>query len=109
LRTVAAAGELPRMTIHVLARAAARPEHRDALLQALRDHAALSRREAGCLGYEVAQALDDANVLATVERWRDEEALAAHLRSAHVARLLAAVPDLVAAPPEIRSYRTLAD
>jgi quinol monooxygenase YgiN len=95
------------MTIHVFARAVAKPACRDALLQALRDNAAASRREPGCMRYELAEADGDPNALTTIEEWRDDDALAAHMRAPHVLALLASVPELVAAPPEIRSYRAL--
>jgi quinol monooxygenase YgiN len=36
-----------------------------------------------------------------VEEWRDQEALAAHLRQPHVARLIAALPELGDGRPEL--------
>ncbi len=95
------------MTIRVFARAVARPDRRDELVQALRENMAASLRERGCVGYELAQAVDDPDALTTIEVWRDEAALAEHMRTPHVAALLATVPDLVAAAPEVRSYRVL--
>ncbi|HEX6811501.1 MAG TPA: putative quinol monooxygenase [Planctomycetota bacterium] len=96
------------MTMHVFARAIARPESRGALQTALRDNMLASRQEPGCVRYELAQGLADANEFLTIEEWRSEADVAAHMRTPHVAALLAKVPSLVTAPPEIRSYRTLA-
>lgn len=96
------------MTIRVLARAVARPETRQSLQQALVQNRDASRREAGCLRYDVAQGAADPNEFTTIEEWRSEADAAAHLKTPHVAALLAAVPALVAAPPDIRTYRTIA-
>lgn len=97
------------MTIRVLARAVARSDGRDALRAALRDNMLASRRESGCVRYELAQGLADPNEFTTLEEWRTEADVDAHMRTAHVQRLLATVPALLAAPPEIRTYRTLPD
>jgi quinol monooxygenase YgiN len=97
------------MTIRVFARVLARPESRDNLLQALRDNMLASRREPGCVRYELAQSLTDANELLTIEEWRTEADVATHMQTPHVTALLAKVPALLAAPPEIRSFRALAD
>ena len=40
-----------------------------------------TRREAGCLSYEIGEARD--GYIAWVERWASEEALAAHKATAH--------------------------
>lgn len=47
---------------------------------ALRPH---SLAEAGCLGYEVFQGVDDPTTIVLVERYRDQAALDSHLSSAH--------------------------
>ncbi len=95
------------MTIRVIARAVARPETRQQLLQALVANQTASRKEPGCLRYDVAQGTADANELVTIEEWRSEDDVQRHLQTPHVGALLAVVPSLVAAPPDIRSYRTV--
>jgi quinol monooxygenase YgiN len=97
------------MTIRVLARVLARGDGRDALRAALRANMLASRREAGCVRYELAQSLTDPNEFTTLEEWRTEADVDAHMRTPHVQQLLATVPALLAAPPDIRSYRTLPD
>jgi quinol monooxygenase YgiN len=39
-----------------------------------------------------------------VEEWRDQDALEAHLRTEHVGRLIAALPEHAAEPPEISAH-----
>ncbi|MFY9344311.1 MAG: putative quinol monooxygenase [Planctomycetota bacterium] len=95
------------MTIRVFARVLARPETRAALQAALRDNMLTSRKEPGCVRYELAHGLTDPNEFVTIEEWRTEADVATHMKTPHVAALLAKVPGLVAAPPDIRQYRTL--
>jgi quinol monooxygenase YgiN len=97
------------MTIRVFARVVARADCRSALLAALRENMLASRREPGCVRYELAQNLDAPDEIVTIEEWRSEADVAAHMRTPHVATLLAKVPAWLAAPPDIRRYRTLAD
>jgi quinol monooxygenase YgiN len=43
-----------------------------------------------------------------VEEWRDDEGLAAHLRQPHVARLIAALPELGDGRPELAAHQVAA-
>ncbi|MEZ5965831.1 MAG: putative quinol monooxygenase [Planctomycetota bacterium] len=95
------------MVIHVVARAVARPEARGALQAALLAVVDPTRREPGCRRYEVCQSVDDLDEFVVIEEWRSQDDIDAHMRSTHVQTLLATVADLVAAPPEIRGYRTV--
>jgi len=49
-----------------------------------------------------------ARSFSAVEEWRDDEALAAHLRQPHVARLIAALPAVGDGPPEIAAHEVAA-
>lgn len=70
-------------TLVIAARWQVRGGHVDAVLA----HAAALRQaslaEPGCLGYEVFRAVDAADTLLLLERYRDEAALQAHRQSAH--------------------------
>ena len=95
------------MTIRVVARAVARPETRVALQAALTAMLAPTRQEAGCVRYELTVSTTDPDEFVMLEEWRSEADVARHLQTRHVAELLAKAPALVAAPPDIRSYRVL--
>ena len=95
------------MKLFVIARAMSRPESATALAAAMLKNRDASRREPGCVRYEVARSATDARVLITVEEWRDRAAFDQHMQTAHVAELLAAVPELVAASPEISVFEPL--
>lgn len=52
----------------------------------LRELAAASRAEAGCLGFDAARG-EDGTTFVLFEKWRDQAALDAHYTSEHFARL----------------------
>jgi quinol monooxygenase YgiN len=59
------------------------PEDRAEMADAVRVLAAESRREPGCVSYIPHQAEDDPDTILIYERYRDEEALAAHRDTPH--------------------------
>jgi quinol monooxygenase YgiN len=78
----------------VIARFRPRPDRRDDLLALLEEVQAASRGDDGCLHYGYYTEITDPLSFIAVEEWRDDEALAAHLRQSHVAGLIAALPEL---------------
>jgi quinol monooxygenase YgiN len=85
----------------VIARFRPHPERLDDLFGILKDVQEASRADDGCLHYGYYAEIADPLSLVAVEEWRDQEALDAHLRTPHVARLVAALPEHAAAPPEV--------
>src|SRR5436305_5656553 len=85
----------------VIARVRLRPDNREESLALLTEIQEASRADDGCLNYGYYTDIADPESLVAVEEWRHMAALQAHLRTPHVARLLEALPDSVAAPPEI--------
>ena len=67
-----------------------KPGMRDAFLKTLRAEGidAASRAEAGNLQYDYFIPVDDENDLLLIEKYKDGDAVAAHVRQAHVARLV---------------------
>ena len=43
-----------------------------------------TRREAGCISYDLHRSLTDENTLVFVERWKDEAAIEAHFAEPHL-------------------------
>lgn len=58
-------------------------EDRDEVVAGLVDIAALSRKDAGCVEYWWAEALDEPNTFRFFECWETEELLNAHLAQPH--------------------------
>lgn len=96
---------IPAMPIRCVARVVAIPERVEELRTLLLKLLVPTRAEPGCLRYELLQNLQDPTDFTFVEEWRDETAVAAHMTKPHVREVLARVPDLLRAAPDIRTYR----
>lgn len=88
----------------VLAQATARPEHRDALAEALVAASVTSRKDPGCLAYSFQSDLEDANAFTSIEQWESRADLDAHLATPHVAELIGTLQGKVTGPPVITVY-----
>ncbi|GAA4053412.1 putative quinol monooxygenase [Parerythrobacter jejuensis] len=75
-------------------------------VEAIKTMVAASRAEDGCYTYTFAQDLSDPDTIIIYERWRDQEALGAHGKSAHMAEFQKV---MAANPPvgrDLRMYQT---
>ncbi len=63
-----------------------KPQHTAAFIALMKDHAALSRAEDGCLQFDVMQAQDNPNHVFFVEAWRDQAALDVHSKLPRMAQ-----------------------
>ncbi|MFM2083019.1 MAG: hypothetical protein RL380_1710 [Verrucomicrobiota bacterium] len=88
-------------TVTVIATFQAKPGQETKLRESLLGLLAPTRREPGCLNYDLHQSPDDPAKFLFHENWASKEALDAHLKSPHVAVLLPRVDDLCTAFPEI--------
>ena len=70
-------------------------DHREDALQLLQLLAQRSRKEHGCLAYEVYISADDPETFVIWQQWRGIEALESHFASAHVDEFLDAIPDYI--------------
>ena len=78
-----------------------RPEKVDEWTALARDYADAVNREEGSVFFEFARSTDDPTVFLCVEGFRDADAGAAHVRTAHFANFVERAPDLVSAQPQI--------
>jgi quinol monooxygenase YgiN len=91
----------------VVAHIKAQPGKESQVRQALLSLIVPSRKEAGCLNYDLHQAVDNPAVFLFHENWASKELLDAHLQTAHVQAALAKVGQLVAEPPQITTWEKL--
>jgi quinol monooxygenase YgiN len=63
-----------------------------------------TRKEPGCAQMELHQSADDPNLWMVYERWRGEEALAAHMKTPHVTEFLAQVEQLTNGAVEVQRF-----
>lgn len=66
-----------------------------------------TRREAGCIRYELLQNKSDPADFTFVEEWASDAAIDAHFEMPHVQAALSKVQNILAAPPDIRRYRLI--
>ncbi len=95
-------------TITVVATFEARPGKEAELKAALTSLVAPTRKEAGCLNYDLHQLPDDPKKFLFHENWTSKAHLDAHLQSAHIKVLLPRVPELAVAMPEIKIWEKVA-
>jgi quinol monooxygenase YgiN len=70
--------------IYVIATMNIKPGSRETLLEAAKPCIAGTRKEAGCISYDLNASLTDPNVLVFVERWETREHLGAHFNAEHL-------------------------
>ena len=79
------------------------PEHADNWPEISREFTEATRAEEGCLWFDWSRSLDDPHEYVLVEAFRDDEAGAAHVGSAHFAQATRELPAYLAATPRIVS------
>ena len=94
-------------TLTVLAQVKAKPGKEAEVRKALLSLVAPSRKDAGCVNYDLHQATDNPAMFLFHENWTSKEALDAHLKSSHVAALLPRVDELCMAFPEIKIWEQI--
>lgn len=81
--------------IHVIARIRIRPGTLEPFVALAWPCIEATRREPGCLFYDLAASTTDPDTVIFIERWRDREALEAHRAAPHLAAFRAASQDHV--------------
>ena len=66
-----------------------------------------SRKDAGCLNYDLHQALDNPALFVFHENWASKEHLDQHLQKPDLQAVLARVGQLVAEPPQITLWEKI--
>ena len=95
---------MPDQAVRVVARIVARPGKVEELRAVLQGLVGPTRKEPGCVTYELLQNKTDLTDFTFVEEWRSEEELDAHLQSPHLQEARVRLPDLATADPDIRRY-----
>lgn len=94
-------------TITVVATFQARPGKEAELRAALVGLLAPTRKELGCLNYDLHRSPEDPTKFLFHENWTNKAALDAHLQSPHVKALLPRVDELCVAFPEIKVWEKI--
>jgi quinol monooxygenase YgiN len=93
--------------LDVVAVITAKPGSEDVVRQALEELVTATRTEEGCLAYALNRSAADAAVFVTVEQWRGQDDLDAHLQTPHLQAALAATGEHLAVPPAIHPLQPI--
>ena len=92
------------MTIHIVARFTARPDSVDALRTLLLGMLEPTRKEEGCISYQLPNNTGDATDFTFVEEWASQAAIDAHMKTPHLTGLIVNSAPLLASPLDVRFY-----
>lgn len=65
----------------------------------------LSRKEKGCISYNLYEDIYNSNVLTFIEEWKDEDAIKIHNSSEHFTRIVPEFAELREGKPELHLYK----
>lgn len=95
-------------TIAVVATFQARPGRETELKEALIGLVAPTRKEAGCINYDLHVSQEDSAKFLFHENWASNTHLDAHLKNTHIQVLLPRLNDLCVGMPEIKIWEKIA-
>lgn len=91
-------------SLRVVARVKALPDKVDATRSILLALIEPTRKESGCISYELLQNKADSTDFTFVEEWESETALNSHMATTHLAEAVSKLTGLLAEAPDIRKY-----
>ena len=94
-------------TVHVIALFVAAPGKEEELEQTLTALVEPTRKEAGCIRYDLLRGFGSSAAFAFIEEWESAETLDAHSKSDHLKEAGTKVPALVGAPVSVERYRQI--
>jgi quinol monooxygenase YgiN len=100
--------DMSEKPLTVVAQVRAKPGMEGQVRQELASLVAGSRRDAGCLNYDLHQAVDDPALFLFHENWASRADLDRHLGKPDLQALLARVGQLAAEPPQITLWEKVA-
>ncbi len=96
---------MSQKTVKVVAHLTAKDDKVKALEEVLTAAIPSTRKEEGCISYELFQNTSNPSDFTFVEEWRDNSCLEGHLASPDFAKMAESLNGLLAAAPDIRVYR----
>ena len=95
--------------LNVVAVLKAKPGSEAVLKGALSGLVAPTRAEDGCVSYELFCSASDALTFITIERWRSQDDLDAHMQTAHIAHALQTAGEAIDGGPAIHPLAPVGD
>jgi quinol monooxygenase YgiN len=95
---------MPQERVHAVAHLQARPDKTEELHAQLTSLLEPTRQESGCIRFELLEKRETPTEFAIVSEWRGEQAVQDHLGTSHAQLALSRLPELLAAPMDLRFY-----
>jgi quinol monooxygenase YgiN len=99
---------MPKTLLTVVAEMVAKPGMEDELKRRLLSLMEPTRKEDGCMQYDLHQNTDQAGRFVFYENWRSREALERHLQSPHLLAFGSVEEELLAEPARVLTYTRIA-
>ncbi len=94
--------------LNVVAVLKAKPGSETVLQEALAGLVEPTRAEDGCVSYKLFSSASDASTFITIERWRSQDDLDAHMQTAHIAHALQTAGEAIDGGPAIHPLTPVA-
>ena len=95
---------MPASSLRVVARIKAKPETVGEVRELLRGLVEPTRKESGCITYELLQNREEPTDFTFVEEWASDAAFASHAASDHIKAIGPRLSAVVVDAPDIRTY-----
>lgn len=92
------------MSVYVVARFLAKADKVEELKAALESLVEPTRKEEGCISYQIFQNNNDPNEFTFFEEWASQDAINAHFTTSHVQAALVKAPGFLSQEADIRYY-----
>jgi len=93
--------------VTVIAQMKAKPENQQKVKEILLSLVNTTRKEAGCLRYDLHQSADDLSIFMFYEIWASKEALEKHLKMPHLQNFFSQADELLAQPMQATFWQLL--
>ncbi|MBL6750866.1 MAG: antibiotic biosynthesis monooxygenase [Nevskia sp.] len=94
-------------SVRVVARLIAKPDKVEAFKALMSGIVDPTRKESGCIRYELLQNQADPTDFTFVEEWASKAALDAHMQTPHITGALGKAGEMLGGAPDIRFYTTV--
>jgi quinol monooxygenase YgiN len=94
-------------SVRVVARLVAKADQVEAFKALMSSIIEPTRKESGCIRYELLQNLSDPAEFTFVEEWASAAALDAHMQMSHITAALGQAGAMLGGAPDIRRYATV--
>lgn len=93
--------------VKVVARNYAQKDKLNEIIELYKELVELTRKEKGCIRYELYQDENDATILTMIEEWENRKALDEHFKTEHFTKIIPRVEKLMSKQTDLNVYGKL--